>query len=112
MEAYNVKAVTVDLIVTLGDSISMTFDTTINGVDYFFTGKQVDMKIKRFDDTELQSLSSAGASPKIVLSGKQFTISPVAITETGPFKYDIQVTDNGNVSTFMKGKLITNPSIT
>jgi hypothetical protein len=112
MEANNVKAAEVDIIVFAGDAIEMTFETALNGSDYSFVGKQVDMKIKRFDGTELQSLSSAGASPLIALSGKLFTISPAAITEVSIFEYDTQITDAGKPYTFMKGKVIVKKSIT
>jgi hypothetical protein len=84
----------------------------LNDQSYTLTGKQLDMKIKKFDGAIVKTLSSAGTSPAITISSDTFNIKTTAFTETGTFKYDIQVTTSGDIYTIMTGKLIVKEEIT
>jgi hypothetical protein len=103
---YNVQAAEVDIIVIKGDTPDISFSVDLNAAAYVLTGKQLDMKIKKFDGTVVKTLSSVGASPAITISSDTFNIKTTAFAETGTFKYDLQVTSGTDIYTIMNGKLI------
>lgn len=103
---YNVQAAEVDIVVVKGDTPDVSFSVDLNGDAYTLTGKQLDMKIKKFDGTVVKTLSSVGASPAITISSDTFNIKTTAFTESGTFKYDMQVTLGTDIYTIMVGKII------
>jgi hypothetical protein len=109
---YNVQPAEVDIIVTRGDSINMDFTVDLNGANYSLTGKQLDMKVKKFDGTVVKTLSSVGTSPAITITADAFNITTTAFAEVGTLKYDLQLTVAGAVYTIMKGMVIIKEDIT
>lgn len=80
---YNVQAAEVDIVVIKGDTPDVSFSVDLNAATYDLTGKQLDMKIKKFDGTVVKTLSSAGASPAITISTDTFNIKTTAFTDAG-----------------------------
>jgi hypothetical protein len=109
---YNVQAAEVDIVVTRGDSINMDFAVDLNGANYSMTGKQLDMKIKKFDGTVIKTLSSAGTLPAIIITTDVFNITTIPFAEEGTLQYDLKLTVDGFVYTIMKGKVIIKKNIT
>jgi hypothetical protein len=106
MEVFNVQPAEIDIRITMGDTFDISFGVALNGADYSLNGKQVDMKIKKFDGTVVKSLSSAGSSPAITLNDTTYSINTVGFTEAGTLKYDVQVTDGTKIITIQVGKVI------
>ena len=103
---YNVKADEVNIIVIKGDTPDISFSVDLNAATYDLTGKQLDMKVKKFDGTVVKTLSSVGASPAITISADTFNIKTTAFSDAGTFKYDIQITSGTDIYTIMTGKII------
>lgn len=106
MIAYNVEAAKVDISSVKGDTIKLFFEVKINGALYPGMGSvQIDLTIRKFDGTEVRKLSSAGTSPAITIDNATsvYCISTAALTESGEFKYDAQITAGADVLTFQYG---------
>lgn len=106
MEVYNVQPARVDIRVTRGDTLNVSFSVDLNGVAYSLTGKQLDMKVKKFDGTVVKTLSSGGASPAITFVSDVFNIIATPFTEASTLKFDLQLTVGGFIYTIMKGLFI------
>lgn len=99
---YNVEWDEKTVMVTLGDTIDIALSCTKNGVAEDLTGMQIDMPIKYCTGDVLETLSTSGGSPKIVISTTSFTFSPSIFTAGGIYTANVKVTDGGDISTFMK----------
>lgn len=111
MIAYNVEPAIVDLVFTKGDTIDMTLnvqlynETTEEWEDFDMTGMQLDLDVRKCNGDLIRSFSSAGGTPEITVATSMFTIYDTAFTRSGKYKYDLQVTDGGDISTVMKGNV-------
>jgi hypothetical protein len=112
MEIYNVQPAVVDIRITKGDTFDMSFSVDLNAVTYSLTGKQLDMKVKKFDGTVVKTLSTAGDSPAITISEDTFNVKTTAFEERETLKYDVQLTSGTDVFTIMRGKIIVEEDIT
>ena len=104
--AFNVDFDRINITIVEGDTWSQTFSVKRNNVLYDMTGMQLDLSVLDEDDVEILSLSSAGASPAITITGTAFTIYELAaFSSEGKYYYDIQLTDAGKVSTICRGTI-------
>jgi hypothetical protein len=103
---YAVEAFTEDIVYTAGDVVPISLIIAQNGVAFSMAGMQLDIDIKDGSGTVLFSLSSAGGSPKIVISTSTMTILPDAYTIVGRYKYDIQLTNGSYIMTIGRGNWI------
>jgi hypothetical protein len=104
MIAYNVEAAKVDIEVVKGDTLKMFFAVNLNGSAYpDLVGAQIDMTVRKIDGTEIAAYSSAGTSPAITISSGVYCLQAAAFGQSGNFKYDVQITDDGEVMTFQIG---------
>ena len=111
MTAYNVQAAQVDIIVTEGDTINMTFSVTENDVAYDMTGMTIEIDVRKNNGTLIRTFSTTVAS--VVITVDQFTIVSVTPFSTaGRYKYDVQVTDGTEILTIMKGNFIVQREVT
>lgn len=112
MEIYNVQSAIVDIKITKGDTFDMSFSVDLNAATYTLTGKQLDMKVKKFDGTVVKTLSSAGADPAITIDADTFNIKTTGFDDRETLKYDVQLTSGTDVFTIMRGKIIVEEDIT
>ena len=104
MNVYNVEAAKIDLFFTRGDSMYLTFDDiTRNDVAYDMTGFQIDIHVRSYDRRLIRELSTV--TGEITIATDSFTIDADGFTETGIYKYDVQVNDGTHTLTIMKGLL-------
>jgi len=102
--AFNVDFDRINITIVEGDTWSQTFSVKRNNVLYDMTGMQLDIEVKDEDDVSVLTLSSAGASPAITITGTAFTIYELAaFTAEGKYYYDVQLTDGTKVSTICRG---------
>jgi hypothetical protein len=109
---YNIEWDDVNIIVTKGDTIDLSFSVALNAVAYDMTGMVLDMIIKELDNTVVRTLASDGTSPAITISTSTFNISTTAFPSVGRLKYDIQLTDGTDIMTIAKGNIIVLEEIT
>lgn len=112
MEIYNVQPAIVNIRTTKGDTFNVAFEAKMNDVLYVLTGKQIDIKIKKFDGTVIKTLTSAGASPSIIISASLYSVSTAGFSEIDTLKYDVQITSGTDILTIQKGKIIVEEEIT
>ena len=104
--AFNVDYDTINVRIIQGDTWSQTFSVERNKVAYDMTGAQLDIEVKDEDDVSVLSISSAGTSPAITISGSSFTILQDAAFDTvGKYYYDVQLTEGTKVSTVCRGRI-------
>lgn len=112
MEVYNVQPARVDIRVTRGDTLNVSFSIAMNAAPYVLTGKQIDIMVKRFDGTVVKTLSSVDPGAAIVIDVDSYEIYTEGFTDCDTLKYDVQVTDGVDVLTIQKGKIIVEEEIT
>jgi hypothetical protein len=112
MTVYNIEPAEQFIMITLGDTIDLSFSVLLNIVAYDMTGMQLDMKIKNKKGTAIKTLSSAGTSPAITISTTTFNISTTPFSDAGVYDYDIQLTDGTDIMTIMFGKINVENQIT
>jgi hypothetical protein len=110
--SYNVEATYLDIHLTKGDTIDMSFSVAMNDVAYDLTGMQIDFIIKNRLGVAIKTLSSAGGSSAITIYLNTYTVITTAITTIGIYKYDVQVTDGSNIMTIQKGNVLVTEEIT
>ena len=104
--AFNVDYDSVNVKIVQGDTWSQTFSVQRNRVAYDMSGAQLDIEVKDEDDVSILSISSAGASPAITISGASFTIlKDAAFDAVGKYYYDVQLTEGTKVSTVCRGRI-------
>lgn len=104
---YNVEPAITDLIFTEGDSIDIEFSVTDStGAALVMTGMQIDMDVVNSHGVLIRSFSTAGAAEIVITVNVVNIYSLVGFTDDGRFKYDLQLTDAGEISTIMRGNLI------
>jgi len=102
---YNVEWDEKLIKVTRNDTINgLSFSVALNGVAYDMTGMRLDADIKDMGGTTIQTISTAGTSPLIVISTSTFSISPVAFANVGMFKMNVRLTNGAVVSTILRAK--------
>jgi hypothetical protein len=99
---YNVEFDEKTVIVTLGDTLDITLSVTKNAVAQDLTGMQIDMIIRDFLGNTIESLSSAGTSPKITISTSTFNFKPSIFTAGGMFYSAVKLTNGSDINAIMK----------
>ena len=110
--SYNVQAAEEFIIVTLGDTIDLTYSVDENGSAYDMTDMQLDMDINNKAGTTVKALSSAGVSPAITISTDEFNIATTAFSSSGTYYADLQVTDGTDILTIVKFTFLVERQIT
>jgi len=103
---YNAEPTWLDIEITKGDTINMSFSVAINGVAYDMSGMQLDILIKDRIGATTKTLSSAGVGPAITISTSSYNITTTAMPAIGIYKYDVQLTDGTDITTIQKGNIL------
>lgn len=104
--AFNVDFDKINIKIVEGDTWSQTFSVKRNDVAYDMTNAQLDIEVKDENDVSILSISSAGTSPAITISGASFTIlKDAAFSAAGKYYYDVQLTEATKVSTICRGRI-------
>lgn len=94
---------------TSGDTwLGLTLTLTRNNAPMDLAGARVDMQMRRVAASTaiLQSWTSSGLTPSILISGNTISVGKRQITGVGKIYFDVQVTKvDGDVLTVMSGVL-------
>ena len=110
--AYNIEPANIDIVITQGDDIYMSFDVELNDISYDLTGQQIDIYIKRKDGLLIAHWTTEGVSPEITIAASIFNIIASSLNEVGHFDYDVQKIDGVSKNTFMYGTIHCKKEIT
>lgn len=109
---YNIQYETENITFVKGDAVNISWtakkynNTTLLWDDFDLTGLDIDIDIKTMQGTLIKSWSTAS---EITVAGAVMTVTDSAFTDTGRFKYDVQVEGQG---TFRRGKIYVVEEIT
>jgi hypothetical protein len=106
---YPAKWFTEDIECIVNTNVPMILAMYCGGAAYSMTGTQIDLIVKDKAGNVIQSLSSAGTTPLIVIANDELTISPAAFTLAGRFKFYLKQTSGTTTIPLGKGNwIITN----
>lgn len=109
---FDQRAKTINLAVTLGDDVVMTFAVKENGIDYVWTGALVEGQVRATETsaTVLTTFSFNTSTNGTLVS--TLTDAQILALGAGTFYYSIRTTKNSITRTWVKGAIIISPAAT